>query len=1149
MKHLYKILALLLLLCPLLTQAQDTCGANFTITNGNNAFTKTYTPQLIHSSFAFATQICWQFGDGHDTCFTAQPGSLVPPAPITHNYAQPGTYNVCVKITYDGGCVGEKCKPVPVALTNPNDSCSANYLAAQGISPSAWVFTPVPGHNNNKPVTRIDWNWDDGSQSTQFHTLPATHYYQVSGNYNVCETIHYEGGCISTVCKPLTVTIPDSCYADFNVTGGNNSLQKIFTALPAHNNNKPAVRICWNFGDGVITCDSAVAGIAPPLTQTHTYAAAGNYNACVTITYQGFCSSSECKSVTVSNPVADSCYADFSDTSINGAALTKKFTAFSYTTPPKPIKEVCWIFGDGRDTCITYDSVYTGSHFVYHSYLQAGIYNVCVKIKYYYSLCVAEKCRPVTVGQVNPVDSCRADFTILPAGSPLARTFSPLAWHNNNKPVTEVKWTFGDNSPPVITTTLINVTHTFPQGGNYNVCIRIKYNGGCISEKCKPLTITSPVPDSCTANFEVTGNNTAPLTRKFTAIPSSTPTRKVQEVCWRFGDNRDTCITYDTSYTGSYFVYHTYASYGTYTACVKIKYYGGCVAEKCKPVAILPTTPADSCQANFETLQAAAGSLSRTFVALPWHNLLKKPWKICWQFGDGRDTCIQYDSSYTGTYMVNHQYYNAGVYNVCVRIYYFGGCIADKCKSVTVGTITPADSCSANFEVISAGLSTLTRIFVAQPWHNNNKRPEKICWKFGDGRDTCINYNPAQTYNYTVTHTYAQPGIYNVCVKIKYQGGCVSEKCKPVTVGTVTPADSCLADFSVTSFNSTPFIKKYTALPWHNNNKRPEKICWIFGDGRDTCITYNAANPNNDYSVTHVYTNAGVYTVCVKIKYQGGCESQKCRTVTVGINTQPDSCRAAFASEAIQNNVLWQRFRAIPWHLGQKKPEKICWTFGDGRDTCITYNPAVPSLYLVNHLYNSPGTYTVCVKIWYQGGCIAQHCQPVAVIIPPCRALFTDSMISRFKVKFKGQAVTANANDPVISWAWTFGDGTSGAGQNVVHEYAQPGSYQVCLKIKTAGGCENTLCKTKVIDSTIRILQLAPNPVQNTLYITYYSYQNETAQIKIYNIFGVLVKSFSRPMVVGYNNFSTDVSTLTPGPYSLVVQTPTTLTSSVFFKQ
>jgi PKD repeat protein len=338
------------------------------------------------------------------------------------------------------------------------------------------------------------------------------------------------------------------------------------------------------------------------------------------------------------------------------------------------------------------------------------------------------------------------------------------------------------------------------------------------------------------------------------------------------------------------------------------------------------------------------------------------------------------------------------------------------------------------------------------------------------------------------------------------------------------------------------------AQPGHSANQLPIQICWNFGDGHDTCIT---AVPGTvlPLTITHTYVQPGIYNVCIKIKYHGNCVAEKCKPVTVGVIVHPDSCRANFETSLVNSSPLLRKYTALPLHSNGKKPQQICWKFGDGRDTCISYTENHTGLYNVQHQYQQPGVYTVCIKIKYFGGCIAEYCRPVTVAEAPCRALFTDSMISRFKVKFKGQAIIAQPNNPVVSWQWTFGDGSAGTGQNVIHEYAHPGRYNVCLKITTANGCQNTYCRVKVIDSGVRILQLHPNPVINTLYITYYSFRNEQAQIKIYNVFGVLVRTFIRQMTVGYNNFSTDVSTLPPGPYSLVVQTPTTIAASVFFKQ
>ncbi len=77
------------------------------------------------------------------------------------------------------------------------------------------------------------------------------------------------------------------------------------------------------------------------------------------------------------------------------------------------------------------------------------------------------------------------------------------------------------------------------------------------------------------------------------------------------------------------------------------------------------------------------------------------------------------------------------------------------------------DSCRADFETLLATNNLLRAYYRAVPWHNNNKKPEQICWNFGDNHDTCINYNTAIDNNYAVGHTYANAGTYNVAFMLR----------------------------------------------------------------------------------------------------------------------------------------------------------------------------------------------------------------------------------------------------------------------------------------------------------------------------------------------------------------------------------------------
>lgn len=619
----------------------------------------------------------------------------------------------------------------------------------------------------------------------------------------------------------------------------------------------------------------------------------------------------------------------------------------------------------------------------------------------------------------------------------------------------------------------------------------------------------------------------------------------IKKAHWSFGDGTGTT----TRALGN--AEHHYASPGTYTVCLKIYKYSNSItnpiltAEICKTL-VLQNTAADSCRANFES-QNTTLPLKKLFIAQPWHNNNKRPEKICWTFGDGTDTCITYNPLQPHNYAVYHQYTQPGNYNVCVKIKYQGGCEASVCKITHVGTPgTVPDSCRADFETDALTTSPLTRKFTAIPWHNLQKKPVKICWDFGDGKDTCIQYPTIANVPYSVTHTYAQPGNYNVCVKILYAGGCEATKCKPAQVGIT---DSCRADFEIDGIASSLRTKKFTAIPWHNQQKKPVKICWIFGDGSDTCIQYSNtfAGP---YTVMHTYAQPGQYNVCVKILYAGGCEASKCKTVSIPPTPSNDTCKVEIHELATSSSLLLRHFIATP--SPNRRPEKICWTFGDGRDTCINLpNPVSPQSLTISHLYPAPGVYRVCVKIIYAGGCIATSCKEIVIrpINGICGGYMIDSLTGPKTVSLKGFGIHP-ANDHVVTYRWTFGDGTAASGQNVTHTYNQPGSYEVCLMIKTNRGCETKICKRIVIAGTNQpSLQLSPNPVINNLHALFISTRNEQVNISIFSVNGLMVRSYVRNATIGANNWDFDVASLPTGIYSVIVSSPNQLANAIFFKQ
>jgi len=519
--------------------------------------------------------------------------------------------------------------------------------------------------------------------------------------------------------------------------------------------------------------------------------------------------------------------------------------------------------------------------------------------------------------------------------------------------------------------------------------------------------------------------------------------------------------------------------------------------------------------------------------------------RAVWIFGDG---VKQETAPLANTY---HTYLNGGSYTACLKIYKFtstGDSVvsADVCKTITLPNTTTPDSCRIEFSNVASSTNMLTQGFVAQPWHNHGKKIEELCWNFGDSHDTCIKYDPTLTNNYAVYHIYSRPGQYNVCVRARYQGGCISEFCRVINI----PGVECRAEYTVEPVTASPLSRHFIAQPWHISQKKPLRVCWNFGDGTTECKEYLTSN-TAPYAINHGFAKAGQYNVCVAILYDGGCESKYCKTITIAPPPPPvDTCWVNVYEVATNVNNLERHFYA--GIMQDRRPERICWIFGDGKDTCIGVpNPITTQSLVIEHHYPAPGVYHVCVKVKYANGCEAQKCREIAIRSESdiCGGYMVDSLIHERTFAFRGFSIQV-PNDHAVAWRWTFGDGSSSNDQNVNHTYSTGGNYEVCLYIKTDLGCETRICRHVVVagESKPRLV-LTPNPVTTTLHATFLSLLKEQVTINIYNASGLLLKTYSRPALMGTNTWEFDVSTLPAGIYSVIVSSPHQLANAIFFKQ
>lgn len=128
-------------------------------------------------------------------------------------------------------------------------------------------------------------------------------------------------------------------------------------------------------------------------------------------------------------------------------------------------------------------------------------------------------------------------------------------------------------------------------------------------------------------------------------------------------------------------------------------------------------------------------------------------------------------------------------------------------------------------------------------------------------------------------------------------------------------------------------------------------------------------------------------------------------------------------------------------------------------------------------------------------------------------------------------------NREIISWDWSFGDGTSSTLQNPSHTYNSNGSYTVSLTVDD-GSTSKTETKTnmiivgpdginEVIDNSVKMY---PNPVKD-----YLSMEAESVILNavVYSLNGQRIIS----QVNGTKSLQMDVSALTPGTYVVIITT------------
>lgn len=206
----------------------------------------------------------------------------------------------------------------------------------------------------------------------------------------------------------------------------------------------------------------------------------------------------------------------------------------------------------------------------------------------------------------------------------------------------------------------------------------------------------------------------------------------------------------------------------------------------------------------------------------------------------------------------------------------------------------------------------------------------------------------------------------------------------------------------------------------------------------------------------------------------------------------------------------------------------IYWDFGDGTDTWEINNP--------KHIYQSGGSYTVTIRLYYPGGSV-EASKDVNINPSPEISLSNDETTKTLSI---------TSDDPELTYTWFFGKLQTGETDASIY-YFESGTYKVVATNSyqcsdsasieiTVGGNTETENNTIIVKNNI----LTPDNqdgINDVLYIDGLANYSSPCIVEVYNRWGQLVYSNTNyTNLGGFMGKSDDGKDLDAGTYYYVVK-------------
>ncbi|HAE34264.1 MAG TPA: hypothetical protein DCG22_00630 [Bacteroidetes bacterium] len=351
-------------------------------------------------------------------------------------------------------------------------------------------------------------------------------------------------------------------------------------------------------------------------------------------------------------------------------------------------------------------------------------------------------------------------------------------------------------------------------------------------------------------------------------------------------------------------------------------------------------------------------------------------------------------------------------------------------------------------------------------FENLSSDAEEYIWDFGDGVGGSVEFEPIYTYD--------SSGTYTVMLVVIDSSTCNIADTSYLTV--TVYEDSIFADFDLISEQDCEALTAF----FSDSSDILDTTTWFwnFGDGGTSTLQ----NPE------HTYTTPGTYEVMLVIYDPTSCNQYDTAYTTISFLSEFSEDYSVSTTGCLPLVATFtSEFTGA---------DSYTWNFGDGT------SGTGPTII---HTYEETGTYLVTLSVV---SCGIEDITTFPVIVYGFPEAYFDS---EPEIGLLNTPITFNnLSTGAVYYDWFFSDGGYSDAENAVHTFTSLGGYEICLTVTNPADCEDTYCRSIIIENEGVIgvpSGFSPNNdgSNDVLYVR--GFGIETMLFQVYNRWGQLVFS------------------------------------------